>query len=357
MQPGPFRGADLQVGCGAEKIFRSGIFVKAADQVGDAIDEFIPARHRGIKQDRASGFLQGAANRIGHALQHLETKKRCNPVGAGKRCRIGKVKEIVGSDPQIDGHDPLRLHPEGHHPLVVGIHLQLVVKGGERPIVEGRLEFFHLQVGAFDDTQLDRRPTPGYPSPGPGGQLLLDGKAVRKIGLEHYPCRTVKKFLLVEGGDEGLVGDSQIPVFLHVEIDEFGGAGAVRPGKEVVFRGPVEDGEPLFENFDGLVKGQRADLGVEGGDFDRDVLDIRIFQIPEIGGQALGRFGFAEHRLAQVVDVDTHALGTSLVEIGSQLQRFTGENDPAAPPPHLLDELGNSQGGQTATRIGEQPDS
>ena len=55
---------------------------------------------------------------------------------------------------------------------------------------------------------------------------------------------------------------------------------------------------------------------------------------------------FAEHRLAEMVDVHAHALLTSFVQMLVQGIVFAGDYRPAAARTHLFNELGYGQGGK-----------
>ena len=121
---------------------------------------------------------------ISHTFEHLEVKQGAHPVGLGQGAGIGQLEQIVRGDAQTHGTNAVGLHAVGDHPLIVGIHLQLVVIGGQRPVVQRGLKLFHFHIGALDDAQLDRRTTPGNPLHGPVCELLLDGKAVGQIGLQ-----------------------------------------------------------------------------------------------------------------------------------------------------------------------------
>ena len=353
LQEAPLARADLQVRGVAEEVLRGGVLVQPADQVGDGVDELVLARHRRVQEHVARGLLQGPAHVVGHALEHLEVEQVSDAFGLGQHRGVGQFEQVVRGHAQVDRGDVVRLHAEGDHALVVGVHLELVVVGGERPVVEHRLEPLHLHVGALDDAQLDRRAAGRDPSPGPLGQLALDGEAVRQVGLEDDAGRVVAELLLLQGGDEGLVGDLQVAVLLHVQVDELGHPGAIRPDEEVLLRHPVDGREPLDQGGHGVLEVERADLREDGRDLDRDVLDVRILHVADVGGQPVGRLPLAEHRLAQVVDVHADALGLAPLQVGVQFLVLARDDGPAAAGAHLLDELGHGHGGEVLAHADE----
>ena len=343
----------MQVRGIAEEVLRRGVLVQPADQVGDGVDELVLARHRRVQEHVARGLLQGPAHMVGHALEHLEVEQVGDAFGLGQHRGVGQFEQVVRGHAQVDRGDVVRLHAEGDHALVVGVHLELVVIRRQRPVVEHRLELLHLHVGALDDAQLDRRAAGRDPSPGPLGQLPLDGEAVRQVGLEDDAGRVVAKLLLFQGGDEGLVGDLQVAVLLHVQVDELGHPGTVRPDEEVLFGHPVDGREPLDQGGHGVLEVERADLREDGRDLDRDVLDVRILHVADVGGQPVGRLPLAEHRLAQVVDVHADALGLAPLQMGVQFLVLARDDGPAAAGAHLLDELGHGHGGEVLAHADE----
>ncbi len=53
----------------------------------------------------------------------------------------------------------------------------------------------------------------------------------------------------------------------------------------------VQSGEPIHQDVDGMFEGQRMNLGINGGYFNRYILDLGIFKILEIGLQAMMGLG------------------------------------------------------------------
>ena len=105
----------------------------------------------------------------------------------------------MGRDSQIDRPDIFGIHAESNHPLVVGIHIELVVVGCERPVGKGGLDLFHLHVGPLDDAYFNGAAARGNPFFGPVGEGALDIKGIGQVGLQDNPGRGTGEFGLAEG--------------------------------------------------------------------------------------------------------------------------------------------------------------
>ncbi len=111
----------------------------------------------------------------------------------------------------------------------------------------------------------------------------------------------------------------------------------------------VQPGEPIHQDVDGILKGQRMNLGINGGYFNRDILDLGIFKILEIGLQMMMGLGLPQDRFAQMVDVHPHALFFSFFQMGVEGRCFSGNDGPAAVVTHFIDHFGYGKFGKVTT--------
>ena len=156
------------------------------------------------------------------------------------------------------------------HQFVVGVDLRFRGEGRYRPPGQFSLDGFHRQVRTLDDSNLDLRIRIQGPYLGPIDQISKRGGRVREVRLEHDAGTQVQIFRLAQYPLEHLRSDLEVPVLLHVEIDEF--------WRSREHRGVVEHPQSDGDALDLLVKGQPIDLCADGTDLHRHVLHIRTSQ-------------------------------------------------------------------------------
>ena len=99
-----------------------------------------------------------SAASLKNTVVYTGTHDNNTTLGWFKECRTYRKE-------QPDGPDIVGRHSEFDHPLVIGIHVQLVVVRRQGPVMQRRLHHFHLHVGALDDSDDD--------GPGPSGGPLF----------------------------------------------------------------------------------------------------------------------------------------------------------------------------------------
>ncbi len=325
----------------AQEITGSRVFVQASDQVGNRIDEMTVFGHRRIGQQADPGFFDGAAHVVGHALDHLEGHKISNPVAVRQLIGKGDIEEIMRGDPDPHGADVIRLESVGDHALPVGVHIELVVVGGERPSAERGFEPFHFHVGALDNAHFDRTAAGVHPALGPIGDLLQHAEGVRQIGLERHAGEEAPEFRLIQGALESRRRERQVPVSFHVQRDGFGGQRSVRPVVGLACSFAVENRQAFGNTVDGFRKGQGVDLGADGGDLDGDAFDARVPQVGEVGAHVGEGFLFAEDLLPQMIHVDPQTFVPVLLKVGTEQFVLPGDDDMPAVGAHFGDDAGH----------------
>ena len=86
--------------------------------------------------------------------------------------------------------------------------------------MHGGVNPLHGQVGALDEADLDLAAAGVPPGRRPGGDALQGGEGVGQVGLQHDPRVEVLQLGLVEHAGEGPDGQLEVPVLLHVKVDE-----------------------------------------------------------------------------------------------------------------------------------------
>ena len=71
---------------------------------------------------------------------------------------------------------------------------------------------------------------------------------------------------------------------------------------------PVEIGQPVRQNVYRMFERKGGDLGIEGGDFNGNILHCRVFQVPDIGFQAPAGLLFTQQCFPEEVEVDPNPL-------------------------------------------------
>ena len=201
-----------------------GVFVEAADEVGDGGVEVVVVDGGGVEEQIAGAVADGGGVGFGHAGEHFEGDLVGGSEVVAEEEGVGDVEEVVGGDAEVDGGGVTGAAGELQHAFEVGVGVELGGVGGERPAVEGGVDFFHGEVGAFDEADLDGGAAVGDAAACPGGEFLLQASGVWEVGLEDDTGVEVFEFWFCEGAGEGVEGEVEVAVFLHVEVDEFRGA-------------------------------------------------------------------------------------------------------------------------------------
>lgn len=161
------------------------------------------------------------------------------------------------------------------------------------PAVPFGFDFFHGEVGAFDEADFDGGTARGDAALRPCGEGALGVDGIGKVGLEDEAGGEMVELGFVEDVTEGGHGEMEVAVFFHVEVDEF----VIRE------RGAVEPAKAIFDGVEGGVPGNEIDLAEDGGDFDGDVIDVGPGEEIEDGVEAAGGFFFAEDGFAELVQI------------------------------------------------------
>jgi hypothetical protein len=153
----------------------------------------------------------------------------------------------------------------------------------------------------------------------PGVDAQLRRKRIRQVGLERDPRVDTLEARPRQRLDEGIHRDLEVPILLHVQVDELGNLAAVRPGEARSRGGPVEQLHAIAENLDRVTPGDRSELRVERRDLDGDHLDRRELQRREVRLQATPRFVLSEQRLAEEIHVHANPVCATLLEVPGQV--------------------------------------
>jgi len=212
------------------------------------------------------------------------------------------------------------------HALEVRVGVELVGVRRLGPARDRRLDPLRLHVGALDQTDRHRRTARRNALPGPGVDALLRRKGIRQVGLERDPRTDILEARARQGLDEGLHRDLEIPILLHVEVDELRDLGSIRAGEAGLRRGTVEQFHSIAEDLDRVASGDRRELRVERRDLDRDHLDHRELQHREVRLQAALGFVLPEQRFAEDVHVHADPVGAPPFEVLAQVLRLGRED-------------------------------
>ena len=308
----------------SKEIFGRGVFVEAANEVGDGGVEVFLFYDGGVEEDGTAFSAEGASVFVCHAFEHFEFDTILNAVFFSEKEGIGDVEEVMGGDTDSDGRGVFWLHGEVEETLKVSIDVSFIGIGSLGPVVLAGFDFFHGEVGSFDDTDFDF----GFAGFGPSSELLEGGEGIGKVGLEYDACLSFCKFGFVEGALKGLAGEVEISVFLHVEVDEFPAA--------------VEWAEALLDRGEGACLVEEIDLREDGRDFYGEVLALGLCEEGEILLKAFFGFFFSEDGFSEEVEVYFGALG----KMGAEGFLFTGEDDALAVFTNLRSDGRHDEGGK-----------
>ena len=115
------------------------------------------------------------------------------------------------------------------------------------------------------------------------------------------------------------------------------GASAAVPAAKASPGGrPIQQLQPVAEHGDGVLESQGRDLRVDGGDLDRDDLDLRDLERAQIRLQTSLGFGFSQQGLSQDVDVHPQSALAAPLQVRDQQVLLGRENDVGSLFPHPL---------------------
>ena len=218
---------------------------------------------------------------------------------------VGDVEEVVGSDADANAFGVFRTAGVVEHPFEIGIDVDFVAIGCLWPVVQGGFDFFHGEIGPFDNADLNGS-LAGF---GPLGEFLENLIRVGEIGLQDDASFEGLEFLFVESAAEGFAREVKVAVFLHVEIDELPGA--------------VEFSESFLDGGESAFFIKEIDLGEDGGDFYREVIALGLAEESEVFLEAVFGFFLAKDGFSEEVEIDAIPGG----EVAGELVVFAGEND------------------------------
>ena len=225
------------------------------------------------------------------------------------------------------GREVLWLEGVVEHPLVVGVGLELGAEGGLRPAVEGRVDPLHLHVGPLDDADRDGAAAGGDAVAGPGRDPPLPAVGVGHVGLQRDAGPHPGEPRSRERLHEGLGGERQVAVFLHVEVEELGHAAAVLPDELGVGGGAVEQLEPVAEPPERVLAGDGEDLRVDRGDLHRQHLHVGRLEGREVLLEPHDGLVLAEERLAEEVEIHPQPLAAAGGEMLVEQFGLGGQDD------------------------------
>ena len=247
----PGRGVRREVEERAQEVLGPRILVKAAGQVGDGSLAVGLLHDGGVEQQRSGGIAHGARLRRSHALEHLDLDHARIVEGVAQGERPRDVEEVVRGDSQSQCTRLGGAQGGVEHALVRRVDIRLGVVGRLRPVVELGLHLLHREVGALDESDLDGRAPRGVALIRPRDESVECGVGVGNVGLEHDARGHLRELRLVEHADEGLDGELQVAVLLHVEIDE----------GPVSLCDAVERGQALGDPSERVLPGEHIEIG------------------------------------------------------------------------------------------------
>jgi len=310
----------------AEEVVVRRVLVQPTHEIRDGAVEVLGPHHGRIQEQPAHLCLHRARLVIGHALQHLELDEGLDAILSAQDEAVGDVEQVVRGDAEMDDPRVLGLAAVLDHALEVGVHLHLRGVGGLRPAVHGRLDPLHGEVRALDDAELDGRAAPAASLGRPGHERALDAVRLGQIGLEHDARGKRSELLLVEHLAERGDRRIEVPVLLHVEVDELRVEAPVGISVEVPLGLSIEHAQGRLHAVHGVTERHQVDLAEDGGHLHRDVLDVVAGQERQVSLQAAGGFALAQDGLAEEIQVEPDAVTPPLGQVAAQILLLAGED-------------------------------
>ena len=316
----------VQIEEAAEEVFRTSVFVEPPHEVGDRARESGTLDHRGVEQGQEAALaglgVENALEVRAHALQHFERDALPEFTVLQQVQREGDIEEIVGCHTDVNRVQRFRGEGIQQHLLEVRIHQSFRRQHRVRPTLQCGFQSLHREVRTLDDAHLDGCP-PGFATGlRPLLQTLQPEPRIRQVRLQHDSGGKFPEPRLVEALHERLGSQFKIVVRLHVEVHELRGA----LGGAMLEAGIVKLAKPLVDFLEAFREGERVQLGVDAGDLDGDVVKVRIGEVAQVLAQPPLCLVLAQHRLAEVIEVDALAGFASPGEVPSEGRTLGGNN-------------------------------
>ena len=183
----PFGGADFDLKGVAQKIFGTGVFIEAADEVADGIDEMFLVTGGRVEQEIAGHLEERAALVVGHAFEHFDLDAVQGIVLMGENQAVGKVEQIVRGETDIESREVFGLHRFVQQALVIGIRLEFGLIRSKGPAAHGGLGAFVFHVRAFDDANGDAAAASRHAPARPFLNLPHGPEGIGNVGLQGNP--------------------------------------------------------------------------------------------------------------------------------------------------------------------------
>ena len=313
---------------GAEEIFRRGVLIEPADEIGERAAKILLMNERRIDQQRASLVAHRAGLVIGHPFEHLDLDGVAHAVRLAQDERERHVEEIVRADTHAHRGGIFRLTRVFEHPAKVRVRFRLGRIRRRVPAVQLGLDIFHREVRAFHQPDLDLRAARRHALLRPVGEFALRDRRIRQVGLECDSRAQRQELRLAQHCAKCGDREREVAVFLHVEIHEF-------PRGQCGF---VQHTQPQFDFGKCGVPCGQIDLAEDGRHFHRDVINVRPREQCQHGIEAPRGLLFAENGLAEQIHIHAHAVAAPLGEKLRERRGLGRKDDAAAvvpkPPLH-----------------------
>ena len=304
---------------GVQEVLRLRVLLEPADEIRDRDVEVLRRNDRRVEQDRPDRRLHGARLRRRHALEHLDVERRRHAATLGEQVRERDVVQVVRGDADAQHAVELGTERSIDEAQVVRVDLGLAAVRRLPPIRGARRRRRSIdRLAPLTSRTLMPAPPAATRCSANVDQAIERRHGVRQVRLQHDPRLEPVELGLGEQRREHLEGQVEVAVLLHVEVDE-----RVRALRH---RRPIQRAQPAEHPFDGGRGVPRRDLGDEGGDLDRDVVDVGAFEQRGRARRAIGGLGLAEDRFAEQVHVQTEPVSAGASEMLGQ-GRIVGVDD------------------------------
>jgi hypothetical protein len=226
------------------------------------------------------------------------------------------VEEVVAGDAEAVRIGVLGAKRHVEQPRVAGVDVGLGRVGRGSPAVELGLGRLHRQIGSLDEAHLDGAARAMMTLQGPGNQVREHAVGLGQVRLQDDSRANGVELGLTEHELECGDGQLEVAILLHVEIDK----GPVRLGLAIEQSHPGSDPSGRTMPVDG------NDLADERRELHRHVVDLGSSDHREYLAKAFIRFSFAEHRLAQDIDVQRDRFTTTPIQVAAKGRRLGGQD-------------------------------
>ena len=202
------------------EVLGTGVLIETANQIAHRSIKFSGLHNRRVDDERTHRLAHGVCLVGGHPNEHLKVNAAAHPAMSGQHVGKCQIKQIVPRYADAERFGARRRQRPLEHSLVVGVTRLFRREHGQGPIVQGRINLLHLEIRAFDNTNLECSASRLQPLSGKGLKSLHGAQCLWQISLKHDSPGVGLERFVPQDPSKDINGHIEVFELLHIQIDE-----------------------------------------------------------------------------------------------------------------------------------------